>query len=100
MVAYWEDRIADGDAQKDKLKTISPVHHAEAFSAPVLLIHGRKDTVAPIDQSEVMRKALKRADKYVELIKLKGEDHWLSDGDTRLETLKAMSAFVDKRIGK
>lgn len=100
VVTYWENRIADGDASKDRLKSISPINHADAFQAPVLLIHGKDDTVVPIVQSEVMRKALKRAGKDVELIKLKGEDHWLSDGDTRLQTLKAMSAFVEKHIGQ
>ena len=100
VIAYWEDRIADGDARRDKLNAISPVQHANAFTAPVLLIHGRDDTVVPLSQSEVMSKALKRADKTVELIKLKGEDHWLSSSETRLHTLKAMSAFVDKHIGQ
>ena len=99
-INYWEERMADGKADRDFLKAISPVNHASAFQAPVLLIHGRDDTVVPISQSELMQSALKRADKPVEFIKLKGEDHWLSDGDTRLQTLQAVSRFVDAHIGQ
>lgn len=100
VVNYWEERMADGTVYRDKLKAISPVHHAAAFQVPVLLIHGKDDTVVPIKQSEVMRSALKRANKDVDLIKIKGEDHWLSDSPSRLATLKAMSAFVEDHIGE
>ncbi|XOV83499.1 MAG: alpha/beta hydrolase family protein [bacterium] len=99
VISYWEQLMANGSANKEKLNRISPVNHADAFQAPVLLIHGRDDTVVPIDQSEIMRDALKRADKAVRLIKLKGEDHWLSESETRLQTLKAVSNFVHENIG-
>tara|TARA_R110000787_G_scaffold36827_3_gene93778 strand:- start:894 stop:1058 length:165 start_codon:yes stop_codon:yes gene_type:complete len=52
-----------------------------------------------MNQSRVMQKALKRARKDVTFIELKGEDHWLSDGDTRIETLRAMADFVEANIG-
>jgi dipeptidyl aminopeptidase/acylaminoacyl peptidase len=52
--------------------------------------------VVPADQSQRMADALKKAGKPVELILQKGADHWLSRGDTRLETLTATMAFVEK----
>ena len=66
--------------------------------APVLLIHGKRDTVVPIDQSKVMRRALRKADKDVTLVELDGEDHWLSYGESRLETLRALAEFVEKHL--
>jgi acetyl esterase/lipase len=98
-VDYWKDFIGDPKAQKVELEAISPANSAETFKAPVLLIHGKDDTVVPINQSYVMQSALKKAGKDVTFIELKGEDHWLSDGDTRIETLRAMSDFVEANIG-
>lgn len=97
---YWTELIGDPRASKEKIAAISPVNAADAFTAPVLLIHGRNDLVVPIRQSERMRAALERAGKPVTLIRLKGEDHWLSSADTRLEALKALAAFVEEHIGE
>ena len=98
VISYWEDIMAEGDARRAKLKSISPVNFAENVQAPVLLLHGDDDTVVPISQSTAMRRALDRADKDVELIKLKGEDHWLSVADTRMQTLEAMDAFIAEHL--
>ena len=94
VVSYWEDVMAEGDARRNKLRSISPVNFAENVVAPILLIHGDDDTVVPYSQSTRMRNALKRADKQVELVKLKGEDHWLSVAETRMQTLRAMDQFL------
>ena len=94
VVSYWEDVMAEGDARRKKLRAISPYHFADQVQAPVLLLHGDDDTVVPYIQSRRMRDALRRADKSVELIKLKGEDHWLSVADTRLQTLREMDRFL------
>ena len=40
---------------------------------PILLIHGKDDTVVPLEQSQIMADALKRAGKPVELVILDGE---------------------------
>ena len=76
--------------------SISPVNFASDFQAPVLLLHGKADTVVPVAQSKRMNKALKKAGKTVDLITMNGEDHWLSKSSTRLEVLKAIDEFLDK----
>ena len=43
-----------------------------------------------------MADALKAAGKTVEFQTTKNEDHWLSKSSTRLETLTAAVAFVQK----
>ncbi len=77
------------------LRSISPTAFAKQADAPILLIHGKDDTVVPIEQSERMSSALKGAGKPAELIELSGQDHWLSRGETRLATLKASLGFVE-----
>ena len=66
----------------------------------MLLIHGRDDTVVPIMQSRLMETALRDAGKSVQLVELEGEDHWLSGAKTRLETLKALDAFLAENLAK
>ena len=98
VVSYWEDVMAEGDARRAKLREISPVNYADQVQAPILLMHGDDDTVVPYVQSTRMRDALRREDKSVELVRLKGEDHWLSVAETRLQTLREMDRFLAEHL--
>ncbi len=98
VVSYWEKQFGGDEFDWSKLKAISPVNFADQFKVPVLLIHGKKDTVVPISQSKVMQRALRKAGKNVSLHELKGEDHWLSYGDSRLETLRALADFIEEHL--
>ena len=69
---------------------------ADKADAPILLIHGKDDTVVLYDQSTSMQRALLAAGKTVELVTMPNEDHWLSREATRLMMLKASVAFVVK----
>lgn len=75
---------------------VSPRRHAERAHAPIMLIHGKDDTVVPYVHSHKMADALKDAGKPYELIALEGEDHWLSLSTTRLQMLEAAVGFVEK----
>lgn len=98
-LAYWNEVIAKGDTSKANLDTISPANHATNFKAPVLLVHGTRDNVVDYSQSTLMQKQLKRAGKSVNLVKLNGEDHFLSDPATRLECLVATVEFINENLG-
>jgi dipeptidyl aminopeptidase/acylaminoacyl peptidase len=76
------------------MEQLSPLHHIDAVNIPILLIHGRDDTVVPFEQSTLMFAALKHAKKDVEMVTLKKEDHWLSPSETQLQMLKATIAFL------
>jgi dipeptidyl aminopeptidase/acylaminoacyl peptidase len=76
------------------LAAISPLEHVDAIGVPVLLIHGRDDTVVPFEQSQMMYDALRKAHKEAQLLALAGEDHWLSGSGTRLQMLEATAAFL------
>lgn len=96
VVSYWHEVIGDSKTEAEKLRAISPVNYASEFQAPVLLIHGKDDTVVPIKQSKLMYKALKKFDKPVEFSILKGEDHWLSNSATRLQMLTEIESFLNR----
>ena len=91
---YWDRFWGVSGSTDPRLDAISPVKHVDAVRAPVLLIHGRDDTVVPYEQSQIMFDALRSEKKDVELVTLKKEDHWLSSGDTRLQMLQATVAFL------
>ena len=93
---YWREYLAVTSDRDPELDTISPDFFADKASAPILLIHGLDDTVVPIDQSRRMEAALRKAGKPVEMVTLKGEDHWLSTSETRLQMLEAQVAFMDR----
>jgi pimeloyl-ACP methyl ester carboxylesterase len=91
---YFERFIGINSLNDKALNEISPIEHVLAITAPVLLIHGRDDTVVKYKQSQVMADAMRRAGKNVTLVDLKQEDHWLSRSATRLQTLEAVVAFL------
>ena len=94
VTRYWDRFWGVSGSSDPALAAISPIKHVDAITAPVLLIHGRDDTVVPYEQSQIMFDALHKANKPVELVTLKHEDHWLSHSDTRTQMLEATVAFL------
>jgi dipeptidyl aminopeptidase/acylaminoacyl peptidase len=93
---YWDRFMGASGPNDPMLKEISPIEHVNAVTAPVLLIHGRDDTVVPYEQSRAMADALKHAGKSVDLVTLKREDHWLSRSATRQQMLEACVGFLQR----
>ena len=99
VVQYWEGAMANGDASRDVLREKSPAMYAEQFEAPVLLMHGKDDLVVKINQSRLMRRALRRADRPVEFVEYKGGDHSLLTPGDRLQALQELDRFITTHIG-
>jgi dipeptidyl aminopeptidase/acylaminoacyl peptidase len=91
---YWARYMGTTGANDPALDAISPIKHLDKETIPLLLVHGKDDTVVPIDQSEDMADAMRRAGKNVTFVKLDGEDHWLSRTATRQAMLKAIADFL------
>ena len=77
---------------------MSPAYHADGVRIPLLLIHGDKDTVVPIEQSEEMVEAMKHAGKPVQFVTLTGDNHYLTKSATRTQFLETLGAFLDKNL--
>lgn len=92
---YWQRFMGVENERDPALAALSPVIQAAKASAPILLIHGEDDTVVPYQQSWLMARALKKADKPFEFVTLKGEDHWLSRSETRLQMLQETIRFLE-----
>ena len=92
---FWDRFLGVDNYDDPKVNEVSPLRHAADATIPILLIHGKDDTVVPIEQSEQMEAALRAAGKPVTFVKLDGEDHWLSKSASRLQMLQAMVAFLE-----
>jgi dipeptidyl aminopeptidase/acylaminoacyl peptidase len=94
-VRYWNRFLGVERAGDRSLDALSPARLADEVTVPVMLLHGRDDTVVPIDQSRVMASALRAAGKPHEMIELTGEDHWLSRAETRQRMLAESLRFLE-----
>ena len=93
---YWT-RFMGASGPKDPiLRQLSPAFAADRITIPILLVHGKDDTVVALEQTQIMERALKAAGKPVETVIMPGEDHWLSRGETRLRMLESVVTFLEK----
>ncbi|MBW8816594.1 MAG: S9 family peptidase [Caulobacterales bacterium] len=87
-----------GAASTERLMAQSPARHAGDVKVPVLLIHGDKDTVVPIEQSQRMAERLKAAGKAYDFVVLEGENHYLTKSANRTKVLEALEQFLAKNL--
>ena len=101
-MTLWERSmgVEEPGSVRQKLNAASPAQHVEGVQAAVLLVHGRDDSIVLFGQSQNMARALRAAGKTVQLVELEGEDHWLSRGITRLQTLEAVETFLAQQLGR
>lgn len=96
-VKYWRQHI--GDPGSASVSAVSPARHVAGVRAAVMLMHGKDDTIVPFEQSEIMVKALQKQGKPHELVRLDGEDHWLSRSETRTRMLQELERFLGEHLG-
>ncbi len=91
---FWRD--VSGASDKKGADAISPVSHSDRADAPILLIRGDREPLDPVWESRNMERALNKAGKPVETVVIKGQDYWAWQEATRMQTLAAAVAFVEK----
>jgi acetyl esterase/lipase len=95
-LAYPNGRGEATDEEVAQVLTgMSPARMVNSNAPPFLLIHGDADPVVPLQQSELMLAALKKAGVPAELIVKKGGGHpWL----TIHEEVKVLADWFDKQL--
>jgi acetyl esterase/lipase len=89
--------VTDEKKLREISTKISPITHVNAESAPTLMLHGDKDDLVPIQQSEIMLEKLKKAGVPAELIVRKGAGHvW----PTMLNDVALCADWFDKHLAK
>jgi dienelactone hydrolase len=87
--AYWKESAPNSS-------DVSPVKHAQDFTIPVLIMHGKNDMRVPVDQSRDMAAKLKSANKPYRYVEQPLGDHHFSREEDRLQFLKEMDAFLNQ----
>ena len=82
---------------KEKAAQASPITYVSKDSAPMLIMHGDKDNLVPISQSEELAAALKKAGVEVTFQVVKGNGHGGPDF-LNPENRKLILDFFDKHL--
>lgn len=96
---YILKMIGDPDKDADRLAATSPARLASAVKVPVLLIHGEEDGITPISQSERMKKALDKAGRKAEFIRLPEIGHRNWPRKTERRVLTSVQEFLQTNLG-
>ncbi len=75
---------------------VSPINAVTRIKAPMLLIHGKKDSTVDVSQSTAMASRMRAAGKSVELVQIPLADHHFTREPDRLTLLTSMETFLAK----
>ena len=78
----------------------SPVTHIDSKTVPFLIFHGSKDALVPVEQSEELDVALRKAGMESKLVVFPGLGHAYSDPDALNYTVTASLKFFDGHLKK
>ena len=93
---YLSDILVD---DKKWLAERSPTNLANSIKAPVLLIHGGRDTRTPLKHAETMRSALIKAGNEPGWLYQPLEGHGFFNPQNRIAAYQTILDFLDKHIG-
>jgi acetyl esterase/lipase len=85
------------DKAADLRAKTSPITYVRGDRATVFLIHGTKDSVVSIKQSQRLKEALSEAEASVRLLEIEGADHNFS-GDAEKQADVAAIKYLDEML--
>jgi dipeptidyl aminopeptidase/acylaminoacyl peptidase len=98
---YWVQAMGDPVADRDMLNAHSAARNADRVTIPLLMIHGEEDFTVPIEQSQIMERAMRRAGHPTRLITLEDMDHYYSPDQAagwRVALTESLT-FINQNIG-
>jgi acetyl esterase/lipase len=94
--AFGVDPKGPQEKIREVAKTTSPIQYVSANYPPTLLVHGDKDTLVPVQQSQSMDQALAKAGVEHKLVVVPGGGH---DGNTALAAFPEILAWFKAKLG-
>lgn len=95
---YWVKTIGDPDKDEERLRKASPAERSLDIKAPVLLIHGRMDTVVEPEQSRLMATPLRTRSKPHELVIVPGMAHSPNDREDSVAVFEKITGFLKTNL--
>lgn len=84
----------------NKAGDYSPLLHAKPENAPILMIHGDKDLLVPIEHSQKMLEALKKQKVACQLTTIEGAGHGFTPKQNQETVVPAMVGWFEKHLAK
>lgn len=85
------------EEKKEKALLASPVHYVSKDDAPILIMHGDKDEIVPIAQSELLDKVLRQTGVQCTFVCIPGNGHG-GRGFASLQTRETIEQFFEKHL--
>ncbi len=99
---YWKLKLhtyyGDYDNEKEQWRDASAIVVADQIEAPVYLIHGGSDEIVASRQSKLMRAALKKAGKDVQLKILSFNNHGMVSEKPTIRFYENLAKFIDESM--
>ena len=86
------------DEAPDLYKLASPITHADSKDPPFLILHGTADKTVPVEQSEILAAALKKAGVEHELVLVPDAPHTFDLQPKQQDLRPLVLAFFDKHL--
>ncbi len=91
-VSYWKDLYGP----RENWAAISPARQAANAYCPILIFHGRDDSIVPFEQGQGMADALRGAGKTYEFVPYDKQDHNETNQADRVDMIKRTLDFLAK----
>jgi acetyl esterase/lipase len=85
-------------ANAAKVKAANPITYISERTPPFLIVHGTKDAIVPIGESEDLYAALTAARRPATLLKIEGAGHSFGQATSTPEVMAEIVRFLDKTL--
>jgi acetyl esterase/lipase len=79
----------------ETLKQASPVHFIDSGDPPFLIVHGTRDELVPVEQADLLKHAIDRANGSVDIMLIADAGHTVNQP----EALTRIAVFFDQHLG-
>ncbi|MGE5334901.1 MAG: alpha/beta fold hydrolase [Nitrososphaerota archaeon] len=83
---------------RDFLEAISPIHHVDAITAALFVVHGANDPRVPVGEAEQIVGALQARQVPVEYLRFEDEGHGLIKRANRIQAYPEIARFLDAHV--
>ena len=95
--AAWP-KYGHPERDADLLARLSPLHRVDELRAPVLLVHGGRDTNVPVPQSELFHDAARERGVATELVLYPDEGHEIVRRDNEADLAERVRAWLGEHL--
>jgi dipeptidyl aminopeptidase/acylaminoacyl peptidase len=96
--AHREAEYGNLREHRDFFEKISPIHHVDKITCPMMVIHGANDPRVPVEEAQQIVAALRKRSVPVEYLRYEDEGHGLVKLKNRLDAYPKMADFLDKYL--